>query len=102
MAFLELYHKFDDMEPDDFAVLEFTLEESIQRGFYTEAWPDCELDHAKVDEFKATLVGLTHDEYYEMSNLETLKRKMLADPEVRAEYIRLGPEFELIARKLKK
>ena len=30
-----------------------------------------------------------------MTKLSTLKRKMLADPEARKEYERLGPEFEI-------
>lgn len=70
MAFLELYHRFEDMDEDDFAVLEFTLKESIQLGFYTEGWPDCELNESKVAEFKASLTGLTWDEH--IANTEEL------------------------------
>ena len=64
MAFLELYHRFDDMEEEDFSVLEFTMEQSKERGFIDENWPEnMDFNDDKIDEFKSTLEGLTWVEY---------------------------------------
>ncbi len=63
MAFLEIYHKFNDMDSNDFAVIEFTIEQSKERGFIDETWPECDFNQNKIDEFKASLKGLTWIEY---------------------------------------
>jgi len=63
MAFLEIYHTFNSMDSDDFAVIEFTMEESKERGFIDDTWPECDFDQKKIDAFKSSLMGLTWDDY---------------------------------------